>query len=203
MKRLLAKPLRIATPLRLIVKGFIPSGVLGSLGGLFYRGVTDALGADPVKSLIHNSGLAAVILLLITLSMSPLAKHLPCADLIKLRRLLSVYAFVAAIFHLSIYALFDLQLNLALLVNEIIQRPYITVGFATILILFALTITSFNKIKSKMGKRWQQLHNFVYLALLLALLHFSWSEKTLLQSSVYYWFVGLTLVSFRFRKFKI
>ena len=175
---------------------------MGYLGGLFYFGLNDALGADPVKTLIHNSGLTAVILLLITLVISPLAQRLPCADLIKFRRLFGVYAFFAALYHLSIFTVFDLQMNIALLISEIIRRPYITVGLITFILLLALSLTSFDRIKRKMGKHWQSLHNYVYLTLFLALLHFSWSEKTLLQTSLYYWLVAFVVMTTRSMKIK-
>lgn len=202
MNRLFSKPLRIGTITRRLLKTCIHVGISGYLTVLFYYGVSDQLGADPVKTLIHNSGLAAVVILLTTLSLSPIAKYLPCGDLMKFRRLLGLYVFFTALFHLLIYTFFDLQLNIRLLLDELIRRPYITIGMVTLLILFVLSITSFDYVKRKMGRKWQSLHNYVYLALCLALLHFSWSEKTLLQSSIYYWAIGLFLLSFRFNKIK-
>lgn len=202
MNRLFAKPLRIGTRTRRLVKACIHIGILGYLAVLFYSGVNDQLGGDPVKTLIHNSGLTAVIILLISLSLSPMAKLLPCGDLMKFRRLLGLYVFFTALFHLFIYAIFDLQLGFSLLFDEIVSRPYITVGMLALSILLALSLTSFNRIKRKMGRKWQALHNYVYLALFFALLHFSWSEKTLLQSSIYYWAAALFVMSFRFPKIK-
>ena len=197
MKRLLNKPLRMTVVKRRILKALIHLSILGYLAALFYAGLKDNLGGDPVKVLLHNSGLTAVIMLLLTLLVSPAAKHLPCGDLMKFRRLLGVYAFFAAVFHLVVYVAFEIQLDMSLLVGEIIERPYITVGFVGFLILFALTVTSPNTMKKRMGRKWQTLHNGVYASLFLALLHFSWSEKTLLQDSIYYWVLGLLLMAFR------
>ncbi len=197
MVTLLKKPLRITTPVRRSVKALLHLGASGFLAILFYLAATDQLGADPVDGLLHYTGIWTLIILFISLAVSPLAKHLPSSDMMRFRRMVGVYAFVFALCHFLTYALFELQLNMSLLGSEIIKRPYITVGMAALLILLALTATSPGKIRRKMGKRWQQLHNGIYLALLLGLLHFTWSQKTFWQEPVFYWLIGLALLALR------
>lgn len=197
MVTLLNKPLRIATPLRRSIKALLHLAASGFLVVLFYLGITDQLGADPVDALLHYTGIWTLITLFISLAVSPLAKHLPSGDLMRFRRLIGIYAFVFALCHFLTYALFELQLDFSLLGSEIIKRPYITVGMAALLILLALTATSTSGIRRRMGKRWQQLHNGIYLALLLGLLHFTWSQKTFWQEPVFYWLVGLLLLALR------
>lgn len=197
MLTLLNRPVRIATGIRRSSKAVIHLAAIGFLSGLFFLGVQDQLGADPVDTLLHYTGTWTLISLFISLSLSPLAKHLPCSDLMRFRRLTGLYAFVFALCHLLTYALFELQLNLSLLGAEIIKRPYITVGMAAWLILLALAATSTSAIRRKMGKRWQQLHNSIYLALVLGLLHFTWSQKTFWQEPVFYWAIGLVLLALR------
>ena len=175
----------------------------GYLIALFYAGITDNLGPDPVETLLNETGIWAIHLLLLTLTLSPLAKWLPSAEPIKLRRLMGIYSFVYALAHLSTYLLFELQLDMTLISSELIKRPYIAVGFSAFLLLLLLSITSFNAVRKKMGKRWQQLHNTVYLVLLLVLLHFTWSQKTLWQEPIWYWLVALFLLSGRTMNFVI
>src|SRR5690606_26292697 len=96
-----------------------------------------------------------------------------------------------------VYVLFELQLNWALLLSEIVKRPYITVGFAALLILAALTLTSTQSTQRKLKAKWQKLHNWVYLALLLVALHFIWSVKSDLTEPLIYWAMALFLLAQR------
>ena len=202
MRTLLNKPLRISSPVRYGAKALIHCAAIGFLVTLFYLGITDQLGVDPVDSLLHYTGIWTLISLFISLSISPLARHIPCGDLMRFRRLTGIYAFVFALCHFLTYALFELQLDISLLGEEIVKRPYITVGFAALLILLALTATSTSGIRRRMGKNWQRLHNGIYIALLLGLLHFTWSQKTIWQEPIFYWVIGLLLLAFRADKLK-
>lgn len=197
MRRLLSRPLRLSPNTIIATKTLLHVFLLGYLSLMFYQGVTDNLGADPVEALLHFTGISAVNLLMLTLSISPLASHLPCGDLIKFRRLLGVYAFVFALSHFLTYVLFELGMDLSLVGSEIAKRPYITVGFSALLLLLALALTSFDRIRARMGKRWQTLHNAIYLIILLALLHYSWSLKTALREPLFYWAGALFLLYFR------
>ena len=195
--RFMAKPLRLAPTTVVIAKALIHLGVLAYLGSLFWLAVLDKLGADPVKALLHQTGVAAIVLLLVSLTLSPLARHLPCGDLIKFRRLVGLYAFFAALVHITTYIAFEIQLDFALVLEDIVERPYITVGFIAFVILLVLAITSPMAIRKRLKRNWQRIHNGVYVALILGLLHFSWSVKTALQDPLIYWLIGLTLLSHR------
>lgn len=203
MKRLLSRPARLTRPQILVGKTLIHLILLGLLAFQFQLGLTDQLGADPVQALLNFTGLNAIHLLLITLLVSPAAKHLPCADLMKYRRLLGLYVFVYALAHLATYILFELQLNWPLIGSEIIKRPYITVGFAALLILAALSVTSPNAIRRRMGRRWQKLHNLIYLCVPLALLHYSWSQKVVLAEPLIYWAIAILILILRKDKFRM
>jgi len=97
---------------------------------------------------------------------------------------------------------FEVQFNGALFIGEVIKRPYITIGMIAFLLLIALAITSVDKIKRKMGKSWQKLHNFNYLIVILVTIHFYWSVKSELTSPLFYGFITLILLSFRYKKLK-
>jgi len=195
--RLFKRPLRVTKAQRLVFKALIHVVILGYIGILLLLAIQDQLGADPVKALLHQTGVASIIVLLISLTVTPAARLLPCGDLIKFRRLLGLYAFFIAFVHISTYVIFDIQLDLALVLEDILKRPYISVGFAAFVILFSLAVTSPVRIRQAMKQHWQTLHNGVYLALILALLHFSWSVKTVLQDPLIYWFIGGILLCYR------
>ncbi|MDO6710488.1 protein-methionine-sulfoxide reductase heme-binding subunit MsrQ [Aliiglaciecola sp. 2_MG-2023] len=168
---------------------------------VFYQGFIDQLGGDPVKELLHFTGISAFNLLLISLLVSPLAKRFRIAALIRVRRLIGLYAFVYALTHFLSYILFELQLAWQLVISEIIKRPYITVGFIAFVILLLLTMTSTTWAQRKLGKTWQTLHNFVYIAAILIAFHYIWSVKSDILQPLIYWALLLLLLFFRKQKF--
>ncbi|QJR79438.1 sulfoxide reductase heme-binding subunit YedZ [Alteromonas pelagimontana] len=202
MQRLLKKPLRLSSRQLFIFKSLVHIVALGYLGIMFYLGFQDELGADPVKTLIHFTGTGAINLLMITLVVSPLAKRLPCADLMRMRRMLGLYTFVYALSHFVAYILFELQLNFSLLGSEIAKRPYITVGFTAFLLLLMMAATSTKGLQRRLGRNWQRLHNTIYLCAVLALLHFTWSLKTAWGDPIFYWILAAFLLYLRKDKWR-
>ncbi|HIF9105975.1 TPA: protein-methionine-sulfoxide reductase heme-binding subunit MsrQ [Photobacterium damselae] len=143
-------------------------------------------GADPVKGMEHFTGKAALNMLILTLLVSPLAKVFRQGLLMKLRRMLGLYSFFWATLHFAIYISLDLGFDFSLLGEEIFKRPYLTIGAVCWVILLLLAATSFQKIQRKMGKKWQTLHYWIYLALILAPIHYYWSVKSgLIEPSLY------------------
>ena len=188
---------RLSTTHIILLKTFIHLAALIPLVYTFYLATIDQLGGDPVEALLHFTGISAFNLLLLSLLVSPLAKRLKQGLLLRVRRLLGLYAFTYALAHLLTYILFELQLNWGLLFSEIIKRPYITVGFVAFLILTALTLTSTQAAQRKLKTNWQKLHNWVYLAVLLVALHFIWSVKSDITEPLIYWAMTLILLSLR------
>ncbi|GGD51016.1 protein-methionine-sulfoxide reductase heme-binding subunit MsrQ [Lacimicrobium alkaliphilum] len=183
------------------LKLLIHSLCIGWAGTTYYQAVTDQLGGDPVKAILHFTGISAFNLLLMSLCMSPLAKYFRQAQFIRFRRLLGLYAFLFAILHLLSYLLFELQLEWGMLISEIIKRPYITVGMIAWLLLMVLTLTSTQSIQRKLGRRWQKLHNWVYLAACLIALHYIWSVKSdIVQPALY---IAMLAVLLGLRKDKL
>ncbi|HIF9315196.1 TPA: protein-methionine-sulfoxide reductase heme-binding subunit MsrQ [Photobacterium damselae] len=154
-------------------------------------------GADPVKGMEHFTGKAALNMLLLTLLVSPLAKGFRQGLLMKLRRMLGSYSFFWATLHFAIYISLDLGFDFSLLGEEIFKRPYLTIGAVCWVILLLLTATSFQKIQRKMGKKWQTLHYWVYLALILAPIHYYWSVKSGLIEPSLYLVVAMLLLIWR------
>ena len=169
---------------------------------LYLAAFNDQLGADPVEAVIHFTGIGAFNLLLITLSITPLAKTFKLGFLIQTRRLVGLYAFTYTLLHLLNFLAFEVQFNFMLFFSEIIERPYINVGLVAFVFLIALAITSINFIRKKMGKRWQILHNFNYLIVILVTIHFYWSVKSDVVEPIIYGAIVLFLLYFRITKFK-
>ncbi len=184
------------------LKALIHVGSLLPIANLYFLAFNDELGADPVEAVIHFTGIGALNLLLLTLSITPLVRIMKQTYLMKTRRVLGLYAYVYALFHVLNFLAFEIQFDGALFVSEVIKRPYITIGMVAFLLLTALAITSINQLKRKMGKSWQSLHNFSYLIVILATIHFYWSVKSELTSPLFYFVIAIMLLSFRYKKIR-
>jgi methionine sulfoxide reductase heme-binding subunit len=158
--------------------------------------LSDNAGGDPVQYIIHFTGMGAINVLVATLLVSPLAKRFKQGLLLQTRRLLGLYVLAYAVLHLSAFISLDLLFAWGLLFEEVVKRPYILVGASCLIILLLLGLTSFNFVKRSMGKRWQMLHNWVYLAAMLAPVHFYWSVKSeIIEPGIYLLiFTGLLLL---------
>ncbi len=164
--------------------------------------LTGNLGADPIQGISHFTGKAALNTLMITLLLSPLARYFKQGALVRVRRLVGIYSFFWAALHLSGYLILDLGLDWQLLASEIISRPYLSLGAISWIILASLAITSTQGMQRRLGRRWQKLHNWVYLALLLAPIHYYWSVKSGIVEPGLYIIMAITLLSLRWKTFK-
>lgn len=161
------------------------------------------LSADPAKDIQHFTGRMALKLLLATLLVSPLTRYLKQPLLIRTRRLLGLWCFAWACLHLTSYYLLELGYDhLRLLGSEIVSRPYLLLGMISWIILFALAITSFQRAQRKLGRRWQTLHNGIYLVAILAPVHYLWSVKVLSPQPWIYALLALALLGWRYNKLR-
>ena len=187
----------------LLLKLCIHLTALLPLINVYYQAIIVQVFVDPVKMVIHFTGIGAFNLLLVTLLISPLAQYFKQGVLMQTRRLLGLYSFLYALLHLLNFIAFDLQFDFGLLVNEIIKRPYITLGMLAFILLSLLAVTSFNYIRRRLGRRWQSLHNSIYLVVILVAIHFYWSVKSdIIEPSIYIIF-SLLLLSLRYKKFSL
>jgi sulfoxide reductase heme-binding subunit YedZ len=170
---------------------------------LFMAASQGWLSADPAKDIQHFTGRMALKLLLATLLVSPLTRYLKQPLLIRTRRLLGVWCFAWASLHLTSYYLLELGYDhLRLLGSELVSRPYLLLGMISWTILFALAITSFQRMQRKLGRRWQTLHNGVYLVAILAPIHYLWSVKVLSPQPVIYAVLAIALLAWRYNKLR-
>ncbi|MFS1439101.1 MULTISPECIES: protein-methionine-sulfoxide reductase heme-binding subunit MsrQ [unclassified Shewanella] len=148
--------------------------------------LTDNAGGDPVQYIIHFTGMGAINALVVTLMISPLAKLTKQGLLLQTRRLVGLYVFAYACLHISAFISLDLLFAWGFLVEEVIKRPYILVGFSGFIIALLLAVTSFKALRRNMGRRWQSLHNWIYVLAILAPIHFYWSVKSeIIEPSIY------------------
>lgn len=156
----------------LVVGGIIPFLLLVA------RLLRDDLGANPAETLEHSTGFTALWFLLSSLSATPLRALTGWAALTRLRKPLGLWAYFYAVLHLNCYLVFDQSLLFGEIWYDILERPYITVGFSAFVILSALAVTSPNWAMRRLGgKRWKALHRMVYVAAALGVLHFLWLVK--------------------------
>ncbi|KPK79380.1 MAG: hypothetical protein AMS25_12860 [Gemmatimonas sp. SM23_52] len=173
-------------------------GALVPLARILVHALTGGLGTNPIEELLHRTGWWALAFLMLTLSVTPARQLTGWGALIKLRRMLGLYAFFYASLHFGIYLGLDQFFAVEYILADITDRPYITVGFAALLILIPLAVTSTKGwIKRLGGKRWNRLHKLVYLAAALGVLHFLWLVKADMREPAIFGWILVTLLSYR------
>ena len=161
---------RIGKPL-VFIASLIP------FGGLLWMGLQGGLGANPVETITHQTGEWGLRFLLVTLAVTPLRRLTGWNWLQRCRRMLGLFAFFYVCLHFATYLVFDHFFNIQTILDDVLERPYITVGFSAFLLLIPLAVTSTNAMMKRLGRNWQRLHRLVYLIGILAVLHFLWLVK--------------------------
>ena len=144
------------------------------------------LGPDPVEEVLHACGKTALNFLILTLLVTPVRQVAGLPHVVRLRRMLGLFAFFYAALHFTVYVTVDQGLDLAGVIDDIAERPYITVGFTALVILVPLAVTSTNRMMRRLGRRWQTLHRLVYVAAILAVWHFYWQVKADVREPLVY-----------------
>jgi sulfoxide reductase heme-binding subunit YedZ len=150
---------------------------LAPLALLIWDAVHDQLTANPIQAITFRTGKTALILLILSLACTPLNSVFGVRQAVKWRRPLGLYAFLYAGLHFLIFAVLDYGLDLFLLREAVFEKRYALVGFAALLILIPLAITSTRGWMKRLGKRWKRLHQAVYIAGLLVIVHYVWLVK--------------------------
>jgi sulfoxide reductase heme-binding subunit YedZ len=145
---------------------------------------TGALGGRPVMEAIHETGLWAIRLLLLSLAVSPFARALDWPNLLLVRRMIGVAACCYAVAHLALYVV-DQNFVLWTVVSEIALRFYLTIGFAALLVLLALAVTSTDSAMKRLGRNWKRLHRLAYPVGAVALLHYFIQSKVNVSEPVF------------------
>ncbi|AUB76822.1 MULTISPECIES: protein-methionine-sulfoxide reductase heme-binding subunit MsrQ [Pseudomonas] len=162
-----------------------------------YEAWSLALGPDPGKVLVDRLGLGTLILLLVTLCMTPMQKLTGWAGWIAVRRQLGLWCFAYVVLHLCAYLTFVLGFDWSQLGVELRKRPYIIVGSLGFLCLLVLAVTSNRYSQRRLGVRWKKLHRLVYVVLGLGLLHMLWIVRADLKEWSIYASIGICLLLLR------
>jgi sulfoxide reductase heme-binding subunit YedZ len=158
--------------------------VLLLLGDTFE--ITGTLGANPVEEIQDRLGNWGLRFIMIALAVTPLRRLTGLNWLLRFRRMLGLFAFFYTFLHFLVWLILDQGVLWSAIVEDIAKRPFITIGFAALLILAALAATSTNGMRRRLGRRWQQLHYGVYAAGILGVWHYWWQVKNdILEPLIY------------------
>lgn len=152
-------------------------GALTPLIWLIWAYLSDNLTVNPIQAATQRTGDYAIVLLTLSLAVTPLYTITRIRQIIPLRRLLGLYAFIYAAMHFAIFIGWDYGFDWGLVIPEIFAKQYTVVGLVSGIILLALAITSFKWWMKRLGKNWKRLHQLVYAAGILVVIHFAWARK--------------------------
>ena len=153
-----------------------------------------SLGANPIEALIHRCGLWGLNFLLITLTVPPLRRITGWNWLLQFRRMFGLFAFFYLCLHFTAYAGLDQRFDLSAIAEDILERPYITLGITGLTLLIPLAATSTGGMMRRLGRRWLQLHRLVYAVAILGTWHFYWQvKKDILEPLIYAGVLALLL----------
>ncbi len=165
---------------------------------LLWRAYNHRLSANPVEFITHYTGDWTLRLIVITLCVTPARKVLGRPQLIQFRRMIGLFAFFYASLHFLTYLVIDKFFDWREILTDIGKRTYITVGFTALVILTALAITSTaGSIRRLGGKRWQRLHQLIYVAVVAGVIHYYWSVKSDVRDPIMYGFFAAVLLGYR------
>lgn len=163
----------------------------------------DALGANPLEAVIRGLGDWGLRILLLTLFISPLRRLLNWAQILRVRRMLGLYAYFYVVLHLMGYLWFDQFFDWEEIWFDILERPFITVGMLSVVLLTPLAVTSTNRMIRRLGKNWKRLHRLVYPIGMLSVLHFWWMAKLdKTEPAIYAVILALLLAERLYRKWR-
>jgi sulfoxide reductase heme-binding subunit YedZ len=169
------------------------------LGRLVWFAYTDDLGANPIEFITRSTGTWALVLLCITLAMTPMRLLTSSAIWVKLRRMLGLFCFFYAALHFSIWFYLDQGLDVQAMMHDVLKRPFITMGFLSLILLIPLALTSNQWSVRYLGRRWSILHKLVYVIAATVIVHYWWHKagKNDLQTVMMYAAVLILLLATR------
>lgn len=153
-------------------------GALFPAAWLLWDYVMDNLSVNPIQDITFRTGKPALILLILSLAVTPVSSILGLRQVVPARKWLGLYAFFYAAAHFLVFIWLDYGLDWGLLYEAIFEKRYALVGFVALLILLPLAITSTQGWMKRLGKRWKSLHRWVYVAGILAVVHYVWLVKS-------------------------
>ncbi|HEX9111279.1 MAG TPA: protein-methionine-sulfoxide reductase heme-binding subunit MsrQ [Terriglobales bacterium] len=181
-----------------LTKAIIFPAALIPLGRLGWKALHDGLGANPIEVITHSTGDWTLILVLVTLTITPLRRLTRQYWLIGVRRMIGLSAFFYGVLHFTTYIWLDKSFDLHEMFKDIGKRPFITVGFSAFVLLIPLALTSTaGWIRRLGGRNWQRLHRLIYLTGTLGVIHYLWLVKADRRKPLEYGFVLSLLLLYR------
>ena len=187
---------------------FKPTVFLLSLWPIYiiaYQLIYNKLGPEPVDRIINHFGEWTLIFVLLTLSMTPLKKITNSSEWIKFRRMLGLFTFFYASIHMLSYVGLDYRFDFEPLIDDVLKKKFIFIGFSAWLLLIPLAITSSDKMVKILKKNWKKLHRLVYVISIFGVLHFIWLSKTIFFKPLIFLIILVILLLFRinFKRFNL
>ena len=169
------------------VKPWVFAACLIPLGLLLWHAFTGGLTANPIEDITHRTGDWTLRFLLIALAVTPLRRLTGWAALASFRRMFGLFAFFYVILHFSTYLVLDFFFAFDLILDDIVERRYITAGFTGFVLLIPLAVTSTNRMIRRLGgARWRRLHRLVYVAVIAGVVHYLWLVKVVTLAPLVY-----------------
>jgi methionine sulfoxide reductase heme-binding subunit len=166
-----------------------------TLGAFGLSGIS--LGADPVHEMLHTCGNWALKFLLVTLAMTPLRELSHSIFWLRLRRMLGLFAFFYAFLHVTVYIVLDQSGHLGAVWQDVVKRPYITIGMLALLLLIPLAATSTASMQRQLGRRWTHLHRLIYGIAVLGVWHYWWGVKKDIREPLVFACILAVLLGYR------
>ena len=180
-----------------LLKAAIWVAGLAPFAWLLFRGFTGDLGANPIEEITHRTGDWSLRVLLATLAVTPLRRVTGWNDVIKIRRLVGLFAYFYVCLHFLTYIVLDQFFGWEYIVEDVLERPYITAGFTAFVLLTPLAVTSTKGWIRRLGRRWGKLQRLAYVAGTLAVVHYLWITRADDRAPLVYGAILLTLLAFR------
>ena len=170
---------------------------LWPLYSIIYQIFYNNLGAEPVDKIINHFGEWTLIFIFLTLSMSPLKRITNSTVWIKFRRMLGLFVFFYASIHLLSYVGLDYRFDFQPILNDVLKKKFVFIGFAAWLLLIPLAITSSNKMMKILKHNWKKIHRLIYIIGIFGVLHFIWLSKTIFFKPLIFLIILIILLLFR------
>ena len=180
-------------------KPFVFIVCLWPLGTIILDIYYNNLGAEPVKKIMNHFGEWTLIFICLTLTMSPLKRITNLGFWIKFRRMLGLFVFFYATIHLLTYVGLDYRFDWEPIINDVLKKKYIFIGFSAWILLIPLAITSSQKMIKILGRNWKNLHRLVYVIAIFGSLHYIWLSKTIFFKPLIYTLIVVVLLTLRIK----
>ena len=164
-----------------------------------YQIIFNQLGPEPVDRIINHFGEWTLIFILLTLSMTPLKKITKSVEWIKFRRMLGLFTFFYASIHMLSYVGLDYRFDFEPLINDVLKKKFIFIGFSAWLLLIPLAITSSERMVRLLKQNWKKIHRLIYIIGIFGVLHYIWLSKTIFFKPLIFLILLIILLLFRIK----